>query len=276
MKKKKDDSSEKLMIACGGLAGVFALGMLGYVLYDNIRDSQPSSNGLNLVSYNAHLSPGVHKVILTDSFYQHFSDNRTEKYQDFAIDCVKKAYSDLNTYTTGIKFDLYTQNDGLLKYGFKKAESIDTANDLPIYVSTESLSTDESKASPIAICHHEVNSFSRELHNEYIKVYKPYIYSIFNSGGKTWEQNFNPSNSYFYATLVHETMHAMGFAHQEKKDSVMYLYSGRTTPHELTEKDIEMIRTYNTTFYKEEIETPVFADKIEEITESEADDGMEM
>ena len=37
-----------------------------------------------------------------------------------------------------------------------------------------------------------------------------------------------------------------------------------------------MIRTYNTTFYKEEIETPVFADKIEEITESEADDGMEM
>ena len=41
----------------------------------------------------------------------------------------------------------------------------------------------------------------------------------------------------------------------------MYPYSGINTAHELTDKDIEMLKTYNTTFYSEtKYETPVFTE----------------
>lgn len=255
MSKSKDSFNKYLILGAGAVVGGFTVGAIGLTLLDSIRDSQASSNGLNLVSYNAHLKSGVHKVILTNSFYENFADGRSEKYQDFAITCVKKAYEDLNKHITGIKFDIYTENDGLVKYGFKKAESIDLTNDLPIYLSKEPLSGENGKTSAIATTSWQINDVTRELYGEKIVVYNNYVYMIFNAS-KTWEENFVPSNSYFYAALIHETMHAMGFAHQNNNDSVMYPYSGRNTNHELTEKDIDMLKTYDTTFYKEKYEVP--------------------
>ena len=258
---KKDDSSIKYIgLGAAVLVGGFAIGALGVTLFDNIRDSQPSSNGLQLVSYNAHLKEGIHRIVLTNSFYDLYTDGRSTKWQNYAINCVKKAYTDLNKYNSGIKFDIYTQNDGLLKYGFKKAETIDYMHDIPLNLTTDPLKSDDGKRSAIAITDYQINDTTRELHNQSITVYKPYVYAIFKSTGK-WEDDFVPSNSYFYATLVHETMHAIGFAHQNSKDTVMYPYSGINTAHELTDKDIEMLKTYNTTFYSEtKYETPVFTE----------------
>ena len=66
------------------------------------------------------------------------------------------------------------------------------------------------------------------------------------------------ANTYAYTITVHEMMHAMGFAHQEEKDSIMYAYLSYKSPKDLTEKDKEMLAKYDEVFY--DIKHDVIAD----------------
>ena len=258
MGKKIKSFFKNLAIGAATITGGIGLGTGTFFLIDSIERAGGDMNGYKMVHRDAHLKEGVHRIVLTDSFYNLFS-KRSPALQDYAIESLKEAYRDLNKYNTGIKFDIYTQNDGLLKYGLKKADTIDSKNDIQLNL----IKTTEEKDDPdktVAYSTWNLDKSTRELQYESITMEDKFLFVFFDLN-ETPEETFVPSNSATYPVIIHETMHCMGFAHRDTPDSIMYPYITLTTPRKLTEADIEILKTYNETYYSKEIETPIIADK---------------
>ena len=94
----------------------------------------------------------------------------------------------------------------------------------------------------------DINHFTREMRNENITYKRDALFTVWKEY-ETLEETLAPKNSFAYYITTHELMHAMGFAHVDTKDSIMYPYVSLSSPKDLTEKDIQNLATYCTTFY---------------------------
>ena len=204
---------------------------------------QRKSNGLALIEDGAHLKQGNHNFVITDEFYSYLK-YEDELDQKLVVDSFKQVYKNFNELNSNkLKFTLCTTSEeASKKYDLPKVNSF-SKYDVPFYITEEDI---EGKPSTIASTKHDIDYFTRELNNESILFKKNYLFAVYNMYDTT-EEIIAPSNSLAYTVCAHETMHAMGFAHQSK-DSILYPYM--PSPYkDFTEKDKELLVKYNQTFY---------------------------
>ena len=201
--------------------------------------------GLTMLVDYAHMKKGDHKVVISGQFYDFLTYETPKEDQALAINGIKKACETLNEYTTNLNFDLCTTVDGLEEYGIRKIDSYSNKYDIPLYLTTETLGDNKYV---LASTDWDIDHFTRELKNENITYKRDALFTVWQEYD-TLEETLAPKNSFAYYITAHELMHAMGFAHVKEKDSIMYPYISLTSPKDLTEKDIQNLTTYCTTFY---------------------------
>ena len=217
------------------------------VLNDNIKNSNRNNDEkLVLLKEGAHLREGNHRVVITDQFYKLLTSDEKmpEKIVNVTIDAFKEAYDTLNKYNTGIQFELYTTNKELAeKYNVDYIDYFSN-KDIPIYLTEKDINNDSNVA---AALNWKFNDEKREMIN--LDIVFKYDTVLTFRNGDTLEETLTTKNSYTYSITLHETMHGMGFAHQDTKDTVMYPYTSFDTPKDLTDRDIKMLEKYNEVFY---------------------------
>lgn len=268
MGKKYGKFTLKDWLIYGSIGGVLGLG-IAWGLTDGLDLYYKHKTGLELIDRNAHLKAGVHDVIITDQFYRLLeyedvkSDNKNYeaiKDTEFSIiNGIKKAYEDLNAVNKGIQFNLCAETDKLTEYDIPQKDNVDKKNDLLLYMSPNKMKSSSPNKATMAITDFDHNDFTGELTNETIIFQRDYMAQRWGTSEELADINkFNPINTYAYVLTVHESMHAMGFAHQKGADSIMYPYVTKNSPKTLTKKDIAMIKRYNEVFYNSKYETPDF------------------
>ena len=248
-----------LALFAGAIGGGLGIGWAATDGVDAYYKSQ--DNGLALLAPHVHLKKGTHRVVISDQFYEMLTFETEKTDQDLAINGIKKAYENLNEHLWGINFELCTTANGLDEYGIKKVDTINK-EDLPLYMTTEII---DNNKNVLAKTDWDYNYFGRELKEESITFRKTPLFTVYKIY-KTDEETMNPLNTYAYTITTHETLHALGLPHTESKDSIMYPYISLSSPKDLTEKDIEILKTYCTTFYGEKTAENSSSKLEEEIT----------
>ena len=234
-----------------GIGSVLGAGSL-FVVYDIMeKQNEKKSEGLNLVWKGAHLSKGNHRVVITDQFWKAYIPNIDDPIdKEITINGMKKAYEDLNAACDGVSFELCTTESEPAKYGVKKIDKLQK-DDIALYVK-DIISNSNNVFAQTSF--KRAGMFSSE--NKDISItYKTDALNLVCSK----DYLAVPQNAAVYYITVHESMHAMGFAHEEKRDSVMYPqasffkfdYRFLEDPNHtcLTEKDKLALDKYCVQFY---------------------------
>ena len=203
------------------------------------------SQGLPLMKGGIHLKKGKHNVVITDQFYELLTYETPQEDKDLVLNAFKEAYKNLNKYNSKLNFNLCTTVDEVANYyNLPKVSSIGK-QDIPLYVTEGVL---EGKNGVMAATNWKYDSFTYEMTNLDITFRKKYLLAV-NKTYDSLEETMNPYNAIAYTTALHETMHTMGFAHIDDKESIMNTYVSYTSPKDLTEYDIELLDKYNIQFY---------------------------
>ena len=239
------------LVAGSGLVGVG----LGMALTDGVDAYYRSkTDGLVLLREGAHLKEGTHKVVISDQFYQLLTYETAEQDQTLAMNGIKKACEVLNENVKGVQFDLCTTvKDCAEKYSLKQVDGAEKG-DITFYLTNDIL---DNNPNVLGNTDWDIEHFSRELKDLSITFRSKAMFTVWSLFPEDKEV-MDPLNTYAYTITVHEMMHAMGFAHQEEKDSIMYAYLSYKSPKDLTEKDKEMLAKYDEVFY--DIKHDVIAD----------------
>lgn len=197
-----------ISLALLSFIGGFAIGGVAEVIRTENLDRE-------LVCENAHITEGTHQLIITDQFMETL-DNSVYQDKNNTLNNINNACIRLNDVLSHVKFKLVLESH----------EIITNENDIPVYLSNDYLKDN----SCVGLCTHELGK-NGLLINQTLSF-------------RTWDLLGNRG----YQLALHELMHAIGFAHQEK-DSV--LISGlEKSPTDLTEKDIELLQNYERRFYE--------------------------
>ena len=213
MKKFRGFMSGLGLYMCGfGAVGIPMAGALTYLKVANdINDKKTA--GLNLMPGDFHMKKGNHRVVITNQFWEAYIPDASEVDKKITVNGMKKAYKDLNDACSGISFELCTTEDEPTKFGIPKIDKV-KKNDIPLYV--EDLIDNNKYVLGNAHCEN-INPFTFEIGKLDITYKKEILDAVYS------EKYLNvPHNAVIYDIAVHETMHCMGFAHNEDKDSVMY------------------------------------------------------
>ena len=203
------------------------------------------TDGLVLLREGAHLKEGTHKVVISDQFYELLTYETTEQDQTLAMNGIKTACNTLNENVKGVQFELCTTvKECAEKYSLKQVESVEQG-DITFYLTRDILCNNPNVLGDTVW---DIEHFSRELKDLNITFVAKAMFTVWSLFPEDKEV-MDPLNSYAYTITVHEMMHAMGFAHQEEKDSIMYAYLSYKSPKDLTEKDKQMLAKYDEVFY---------------------------
>ena len=238
--------------------GAFSVGIaVPKITFDAIESINESvGTNLPLMHAGVYLKSGTHKVIFTEQFYNELTKDTTKEEQYIAVNSIKKAFENLSELNTKINFKLYTINDGLTEYGIDKTDDFSTRNDIPLYISINTL---ENNKNVLAKTDWNYSMFTYELKDEKITYKKDALFVTWTDTDKDMtEGEFDYLDCCAYTITAHEAMHVMGFSHIDDKDSLMYPYlSVLYSNHDFSEKDKKRIDLYNVEFYKA---TPRYAD----------------
>ena len=236
--------SKKLpkILASAGIA------IVGLVKFDNLNDCYKDTvNGIDLIAKGAHLKKGVSRVIITDQFYEIMSYENKIGAQRFIMGGIIAAYDRLNEVNTGVQFELCTTVPKVAEdYSIKQIDEIDTKYDILLLMPKELYIDDDKNI--LGQANHGIDKSSRELINQTITFRRNRLQLHLKRYKEDPEKDSDPKNSYAYSITLHETLHAMGFAHTEDKNSIIYPYCGYEN-RDLSQDDIEMIEKYNFVFY---------------------------
>ena len=201
---------------------------------------------------------------MTDQFCKLLSyEDTTQEDRDLAINGLKEAYTTLNEYNSKLNFNFCTTNkDFAEQYNIPKVNSIGK-RDIPLYLTTDIL---ENNKYVMAKTNWDYNSFTYEMKDLSITIKKDCLFQVWKVY-ETLEETLTPKNSAAYTIAIHETMHAMGFAHVDPKvaESIMNAYVSYRSPKDLTEFDKQILDKYNVQFYGA---TPTFVTSEETTTSS--------
>ena len=238
---------KEILIWAGVIVGGGIGGAGGMKLAFDAQESHFAnmSQGLPLLKAGAHIKQGNHNVVITDQFFNVLSYNAPQEDQDFAINGIKESYFTLNKYNSKLNFNLCTTVDQVAKrYDIPKIKSIGK-QDIPLYATDGIL---EGSKYVLAKTDWSLDNFTYQMKKLSITYRADALYA-YNMAYSTKEETFNPKNATIYAISLHESMHAMGFAHNNKNRTIMNTYLSLSSPKDLTEYDIEMLDKYNVQFY---------------------------
>ncbi len=259
MGKKRDGIKGILKMAGIAIIGA-AIGIGGMNLTLDLVDHHHASvaDGLPLLANGVHLKEGEHNVVITEQFDEMLHFGTTEEDEFLVVNAFKEAYTTLNNYNSKVNFNLCTQDENLAeKYDIPKVDSIGK-QDIPLYMTTEVL---DNNKNVMAHTNWHYELFSHELKDLSITFRKNYLLMVWDELD-TIEETLSAHNAAAYTTAVHESMHAMGFAHIDDRASIMNTYVKPGTPKDVTEYDIYLLDKYNVQFYGAE---PTYTGNIQEV-----------
>ena len=230
------------------LAGVgLSLGVCSGALFDGVElYHKHKSDGLVLLKDGAHLKQGMHKVVISDQFYELLTFKTKEVSQKLVINGIKTAYDRLNEVNTGIQFELCTTVPKIAQdYSIKQVENFDLKNDILLYMTDKYI---DDRKDVLAKVDCKTDFFTRERTNGSIIFKKDSIFSVWKYYDDS-KQTLAPQNTCVYTLTLHETLHYMGFAHQDDKNSIMYPHASYENT-DLNSEMIEMIQKYNYVNYE--------------------------
>ena len=244
---RKSNGTMTFLKYLGLMVGSAGIGMGGAFLVTDGVDTyyRNKTDGLVLLREGAHLKEGTHKVIISDQFYQLLTYETAEQDQTLAMNGIKKACEVLNENVKGVQFDLCTTvKDCAEKYSLKQVEGAEKG-DITFYLTNDIL---DNNPNVLGNTDWDIEHFSRELKDLNITFRAKAMFTVWSLFPDD-KDIMNPLNTYAYTITVHEMMHAMGFAHQEEKDSIMYALLSYSSPKDLTIKDKQMLAKYDEVFY---------------------------
>ena len=248
--------------------GAFGVGVgVPKLAIDAIEATHESvGEDLPLLHAGVHLSDGEHKVIFTDQFYVELMKETSYEDQYIAVNSIKKAFENLSDLNSKIDFKLYTTNEGLTSYGIPKIDSYSTKKDIPLYIKDGII---DGNRLTLGKTDWSYSFFTYELKDESITFKKDVLFTTWSNEDKDMtEGEFDYSNCVAYTIAAHEAMHAMGFAHVDDRESLLYptisLLSGCK---DFSEKDKKYIDLYNVEFYGA---TPRYTDYSDVVKNPEA------
>ena len=172
-----------------------------------------NGKGLNLRFIGAHIKEGIHRVVISNQFWEAYIPEATEEDKIITINGMKKAYEDLNEACSNVSFELCSTEDEPSKYGVKKIEEIGK-NDIVLYVS------DIVHENPLALARTEylaINPLTSEIERSSITFRKSAL-----NASRLNTESLTPQFYVMYSLTIHESMHCMGFWHENSRTSVMY------------------------------------------------------
>ena len=188
--------------------------------------------------------------------YEELVKDTTKEDQYIAVNGIKKGFENLNKLNSGIKFKLYTTNEGLMEYGIQKIDKFSKTKDIPLYIYDGNI---KGVRTTLAATEWNYNSFSYELEKESLTYKKEALFTVWNNfKTNPMENEFDYLNCLSYRITIHEAGHLEGLAHVDTDESIMNPYmSILSGVRDFSWIDEKIIDKLNVDFYGT---TPRFAD----------------